>query len=232
MFGVVRSALPRAALLPALAPCSAHVASIFPAPRPRALAHQPRRDSSILIGGLTIAAGAMAARYALQAYDKSQGGGSGGSDAGSQSAEGDSSSSSGGSGSGSGGSGGSDAAGGSDGASAGDKASGGGGAEAPGAQQPSQKSWGAELLAKRFYRGGFEDKMTRREAALILGVRESATPERVRDRHRKMLMLNHPDMGASKLHCAVSFGGARLSHAYLFPLFIFTQAEAPSWLRR
>jgi hypothetical protein len=53
------------------------------------------------------------------------------------------------------------------------------------------------MLAKRFYRGGFEEKMTRREAALILGVRESATPERVRDRHRKMLMLNHPDMGGS-----------------------------------
>lgn len=27
------------------------------------------------------------------------------------------------------------------------------------------------LFAKRFYEGGFEDKMTRREAALILGVR-------------------------------------------------------------
>jgi DnaJ family protein C protein 19 len=53
------------------------------------------------------------------------------------------------------------------------------------------------MLAKRFYRGGFEEKMTRREAALILGVRESATPERIRDRHRKMLMLNHPDMGGS-----------------------------------
>lgn len=27
--------------------------------------------------------------------------------------------------------------------------------------------------------------------------RESATPERVRDRHRKLLMLNHPDTGGS-----------------------------------
>jgi DnaJ homolog subfamily C member 19 len=29
----------------------------------------------------------------------------------------------------------------------------------------------AQSLARRFYRGGFEDRMTRREAALILGVR-------------------------------------------------------------
>jgi DnaJ family protein C protein 19 len=53
------------------------------------------------------------------------------------------------------------------------------------------------MWAKRFYRGGFEDKMTRREAALILGVRESATTDRIRERHRKMLILNHPDMGGS-----------------------------------
>jgi hypothetical protein len=36
----------------------------------------------------------------------------------------------------------------------------------------------------RFYDGGFEDAMTRREAALILGVRESATPQRIKDAHR------------------------------------------------
>ena len=27
--------------------------------------------------------------------------------------------------------------------------------------------------------------------------RESATPERIRERHRKLLMLNHPDAGGS-----------------------------------
>ena len=35
--------------------------------------------------------------------------------------------------------------------------------------------------------------MTRREAALILGVRESAKPERIKKRHRSLLMINHPD---------------------------------------
>ena len=39
--------------------------------------------------------------------------------------------------------------------------------------------------------------MSRKEAALILGVRESAEPKRVQERHRKMLVSNHPDMGGS-----------------------------------
>lgn len=45
--------------------------------------------------------------------------------------------------------------------------------------------------------GGFEDKMTRKEAALILGVRESSTSKRIKEAHRKLLILNHPDTGGS-----------------------------------
>lgn len=54
-------------------------------------------------------------------------------------------------------------------------------------------------FARNFYDGGFEDKMTKREAALILGVRESATPEKVKEAHRRIMMLNHPDRGGSAL---------------------------------
>ena len=39
--------------------------------------------------------------------------------------------------------------------------------------------------------------MTRREAALILGVRESSSPARIKEAHRKLLILNHPDTGGS-----------------------------------
>lgn len=49
----------------------------------------------------------------------------------------------------------------------------------------------------RYYEGGFEDTMTRREAALILGVRESSTAQRIKEAHRKLLILNHPDTGGS-----------------------------------
>lgn len=52
-------------------------------------------------------------------------------------------------------------------------------------------------FAKKFYEGGFEDKMTKREAALILGVRESSATERIKDAHRRILLLNHPDRGGS-----------------------------------
>ncbi len=50
---------------------------------------------------------------------------------------------------------------------------------------------------RNFYDGPFEDQMTRREAALILGVRESASPDRIRNAHRKLLIANHPDTGGS-----------------------------------
>jgi DnaJ homolog subfamily C member 19 len=42
-----------------------------------------------------------------------------------------------------------------------------------------------------------EDKMTKREAALILGVRESASVDRIKDAHRRILINNHPDRGGS-----------------------------------
>jgi len=59
------------------------------------------------------------------------------------------------------------------------------------------KDFKASLFTKNFYDGGFEDKMTKREAALILGVRESASLERVKEAHRRVLLLNHPDRGGS-----------------------------------
>jgi curved DNA-binding protein CbpA len=39
--------------------------------------------------------------------------------------------------------------------------------------------------------------MTKREAALILGVRESASIDRIKDAHRRILINNHPDRGGS-----------------------------------
>ncbi|KAI9104749.1 mitochondrial chaperone [Phlyctochytrium arcticum] len=48
-----------------------------------------------------------------------------------------------------------------------------------------------------FYRGGFESKMTRREAALLLGIRENAPKEKLKEAHRRIMLLNHPDRGGS-----------------------------------
>lgn len=57
--------------------------------------------------------------------------------------------------------------------------------------------WISRFLGKKFYEGGFEEEMTRREAALILGIRESAPKKKVREAHRRLAMLNHPDTGGS-----------------------------------
>ncbi|KAE8697832.1 Mitochondrial import inner membrane translocase subunit TIM14-3 [Hibiscus syriacus] len=50
---------------------------------------------------------------------------------------------------------------------------------------------------RRFYEGGFQPSMTRREAALILGVRESTSAEKIKEAHRRVMVANHPDAGGS-----------------------------------
>ncbi|KAL3581449.1 hypothetical protein D5086_015781 [Populus alba] len=50
---------------------------------------------------------------------------------------------------------------------------------------------------RKFYDGGFQPKMTRREAALILGIKENAGAEKVKEAHRRVMVANHPDAGGS-----------------------------------
>ena len=65
------------------------------------------------------------------------------------------------------------------------------------ASEDTGESFFSRIFATTYYEGGFEDKMTRREAALILGVRESANEKRIKDAHRRILVKNHPDKGGS-----------------------------------
>ncbi|PON69832.1 DnaJ domain containing protein [Parasponia andersonii] len=50
---------------------------------------------------------------------------------------------------------------------------------------------------RKFYEGGFQPIMNRREAALILGVRDRTPTEKVREAHKRVMMANHPDAGGS-----------------------------------
>lgn len=45
--------------------------------------------------------------------------------------------------------------------------------------------------------GGFESEMSRKEAFQILSLRENSTKEQIREAHRKLMRLNHPDNGGS-----------------------------------
>ncbi|XP_066542727.1 dnaJ homolog subfamily C member 15 [Hoplias malabaricus] len=48
-----------------------------------------------------------------------------------------------------------------------------------------------------YYKGGFEQKMSKREASLILGISPTSTKAKVREAHRRIMVLNHPDKGGS-----------------------------------
>lgn len=53
------------------------------------------------------------------------------------------------------------------------------------------------LASSKYYKGGFEPKMSKREASLVLGVSPSASKTKVKDAHKKIMLLNHPDRGGS-----------------------------------
>ncbi|KAK7938545.1 hypothetical protein WMY93_001871 [Mugilogobius chulae] len=42
-----------------------------------------------------------------------------------------------------------------------------------------------------------DQKMTKREASLILGISPTSTKTKVREAHRRIMVLNHPDKGGS-----------------------------------
>ncbi|KAL8457164.1 hypothetical protein ACS0TY_034320 [Phlomoides rotata] len=52
-------------------------------------------------------------------------------------------------------------------------------------------------IARKFYPGGFQQVMNKREAALILGLREHAALEKIKEAHRRVMVANHPDAGGS-----------------------------------
>jgi DnaJ family protein C protein 19 len=50
--------------------------------------------------------------------------------------------------------------------------------------------------------------MSKREAALILSIRESANKDEIRETHRRLMMLNHPDNGMYSLIIIKIKGGS------------------------
>ncbi|GMT28479.1 hypothetical protein PFISCL1PPCAC_19776, partial [Pristionchus fissidentatus] len=50
---------------------------------------------------------------------------------------------------------------------------------------------------EKYHRGGFDDKMSKREAALILGIQPSVKAAKLKEAHKKIMIANHPDRGGS-----------------------------------
>ncbi|KAM6962722.1 mitochondrial import inner membrane translocase subunit TIM14 [Aplochiton taeniatus] len=61
----------------------------------------------------------------------------------------------------------------------------------------AMQSFPKTAFGSGYYKGGFEPKMNKREAALVLGVSPTANKGKIREAHRKMMTLNHPDRGGS-----------------------------------
>lgn len=49
----------------------------------------------------------------------------------------------------------------------------------------------------KYYKGGFDPVMTRREASLILGVSSNSHSDKIKQAHKRIMLLNHPDKGGS-----------------------------------
>ena len=49
----------------------------------------------------------------------------------------------------------------------------------------------------KYYRGGFEAKMSKSEAAKVLGISVASPKNRVKDAHKRVMIANHPDKGGS-----------------------------------
>ncbi|CAG2167891.1 unnamed protein product [Oppiella nova] len=53
------------------------------------------------------------------------------------------------------------------------------------------------FASSKYYKGGFDPKMSRREAGLVLGISPSANKVKVKEAHKRIMLLNHPDRGGS-----------------------------------
>ncbi|KAJ1499205.1 DnaJ sub C member 15, partial [Coelomomyces lativittatus] len=67
---------------------------------------------------------------------------------------------------------------------------------------PSSSSSSSSSTPFQFYKGGFQSTMDKKEASLILGLSPTLrwthlTPSQLKDQHRKIMVLNHPDKGGS-----------------------------------
>lgn len=52
-------------------------------------------------------------------------------------------------------------------------------------------------VSTKYYKGGFEPVMNRREVSLILGISPNSNAEKIKQAHKRIMIINHPDKGGS-----------------------------------
>ena len=62
---------------------------------------------------------------------------------------------------------------------------------------PKVQDFATKMTASGYYRGGFEAQMSKREAFMILGLRDGMPKDKIKEAHRRVMLLNHPDRGGS-----------------------------------
>ncbi|GBB84887.1 hypothetical protein RclHR1_11480003 [Rhizophagus clarus] len=66
------------------------------------------------------------------------------------------------------------------------------------AAQKYKPSGNIKSVSAKYYKGGFDSEINKREAALILGLKETRINKtNIREAHRRLILLNHPDRGGS-----------------------------------
>jgi len=61
----------------------------------------------------------------------------------------------------------------------------------------------------KYYKGGFDEKMGKREAALILGVRSNAPPVQINTAYKRMMRKNHTDGAGGSQYLSSKISEAR-----------------------
>lgn len=56
---------------------------------------------------------------------------------------------------------------------------------------------GEMFVSSKYYKGGFDPKMTKREAALVLGIPKNAQAQKIKSAYMRLMLTNHPDRGGS-----------------------------------
>jgi DnaJ family protein C protein 19 len=67
----------------------------------------------------------------------------------------------------------------------------------------------------KYYKGGFESRMSKREAALILDISQATPKMKIKEAYKRIMLVNHPDKGGSP-YIASKLNEGKKNYYYFF----------------